>query len=175
MCSSDLVRDAKLEHKAIAALRLSERYAGDDGDLLARLGECYFQIGEFQRAGNVFHRVRDRLAENFRAARGLAEMALREGKIAHVIHHFTAASRIAETPALRRWTKGEAEYFSRLNSDDEYMEMEISRVNLLETFENSKKTALRIASLASPAVIAGLLLDDDLIANIGWADRKSVV
>ena len=163
-----VARDPKLERKAIAALRLSERYAGPDSDLLARLGESYFQIGEFRRAENVFQKILDKLGENFRAARGLAEMALHEGKIAHVIHHFSAANRVAETPALRRWTKGETEYFSRLNSDDEYMEMEISRVNLLETFENSKKTALRIAYLAFPAVIAGLLLDDELIANIGW-------
>lgn len=164
-----LTRDAKIERKAIAALRLSERYAADDSDLLARLGECYFQIGEWQRAGNVFQKLVDGLGENFRAARGLAEMALREGKIAHVIHHFSTASRVAETPALRRWTQGETEYFSRLNADGEYMEMEIGRVNLLETFENSKKTALRIASIAFPAIVVGLLLDDELIANIGWA------
>lgn len=163
-----LTRDPKLERKAIAALRLSERYAADDTDLLARLGECYFQIGEWQRAGTVFRKLVDGLGENFRAARGLAEMALREGKIAHVIHHFSTASRVAETPALRRWTQGETEYFSRLNADGEYMEMEIGRVNLLETFENSKKTALRIASIAFPAVVVGLLLDDNLIANIGW-------
>lgn len=164
-----MTRDPKLERKAIAALRLSERYAADDSDLLARLGECYFQMGEWRRAGHVFQNVLDKLGENFRAARGLAEMALREGKIAHVIHHFSTANRIAETPSLRRWTRSEADYFSHLNADDEYMELEIGRVNLLETLENSKKTALRIASLAFPAVIVGLILEDDLIANIGWA------
>ena len=164
-----MTRDPKLERKAIAALRLSERRAAGDGDLLARLGECYFQIGEWRRAGNVFQNVLDKLGENFRAARGLAEMALREGKIAHVIHHFSTANRIAETPSLRRWTNGETEYFSHLNSDDEYMELEVSRVNMLETLERSQKTALRISSFAFPIVIAGLLLEDDLIANIGWA------
>ena len=164
-----MTRDPKLERKAIAALRLSERRAAGDGDLLARLGECYFQIGEWRRAGNVFQNVVDTLGENFRAARGLAEMALREGKIAHVIHQFSAANRIAETPSLRRWTKGEAEYFSHLNSDDEYMELEVSRVSMLETLDNSKKTALRISSLAVPFVVAGLLFEDDLVANIGWA------
>ena len=66
-------------------------------------------------------------------------MALREGKIAHVIHHFSIANRLAETPSLRRWTQGETEYFSHLNSDDEYMELEISRVNMLETVESSKE------------------------------------
>ncbi len=164
-----MTHDAKLEHKAIAALRLSERRAAGDGDLLARLGECYFQIGEWRRAGNVFQSVVDTLGDNFRAARGLAEMALREGKIAHVIHQFSAANRIAETPSLRRWTKGEAEYFSNLNSDDEYMELEVARVSMLETLDRSKKTALRISSLAFPLVVIGLLFEDDLVANIGWA------
>src|SRR5207248_113044 len=109
------------------------------------------------------------VGESFRIARGLAEIALREGKIAHVILHFATANRVAESPALRRWTKGESEYFSRLNADDEYMEMEIGRVNLLEMLEKSKKTALRIAFVGVPAILAGVILEDDLIANIGWA------
>ena len=164
-----MTRDPKLERKAIAALRLSERRAAGDGDLLARLGECYFHLGELRRAGNVFQSVVDTIGENFRAARGLAEMALREGKIAHVIHQFSAANRVAETPSLRRWTKGEAEYFSNLNSDEEYMELEVSRVSLLETLDRSKKTALRISTIAFPLVVVGLLFEDDLVANIGWA------
>jgi tetratricopeptide (TPR) repeat protein len=162
-------RDHKMEHRALAALRLSERNAGNDNDLLVRLGEWYFEIGESQRAARMFHRAVERLDGSFRAARGLAELALRDGKIAHVIHHFVNAGRIAETPALRRWSKGEADYFSHLNDDEEYMEMEISRVNLLETVERSKRTALRIAFLAFPAVMVGVLFEDDLIAEIGWA------
>ncbi|MEP6788170.1 MAG: tetratricopeptide repeat protein, partial [Acidobacteriota bacterium] len=162
-------RDNKLERRALAALRLSERRAADDGELLVRLGEWYFQIGEWGRAGNVFQNALERLGENFRTARGLAEIALREGKIAHVIHHFSTAGRVAETPSLRRWSRSEAEYFSHLNSDDEYMELEISRVNMLETVETSKKTVLRIAFFAFPLIFVGVLFEDDLIANIGWA------
>ena len=41
----------------------------------------YFQIGEWRRAGNVFNNALERVGENFRTARGLAEIALREGKI----------------------------------------------------------------------------------------------
>lgn len=162
-------RDPRLERRALAALRLSQMRADDDGDLLVRLGEWYFQIGEGRRAGAVFRNAMDRIGENFRAVRGLAEIALREGKIAHVIHHFSTAGRIAETPALRRWSKTEAEYFSNLNSDDEYMELEVSRVNLLETVDSLKKTALRIALLALPLVLLGVLWEDWFLANIGWA------
>jgi tetratricopeptide (TPR) repeat protein len=162
-------RDPRLERRALAALRLSELRAEDDADLLIRLGEWYFQIGEWRRASRTFQNVLEKAGESFRTARGLAEIALREGKIAHVIHHFATAGRIAETPSLRRWSRSEADYFSHLHSDEEYMELEISRVNMLETIEKSKKTALRIAFLAFPAILIGILFEDNLVADIGWA------
>lgn len=164
-----MTSDRRLERRALAALRLSERRGFDDGELLVRLGEWYFQIGEWRRAGTVFQNALDRIGENFRTARGLAEIALREGKIAHVIHQFSTANRIAETPSLRRWSKSEAEYFSHLNSDEEYMELEIGRVNMLETVERSKKTVLRIACFGFPAILFGILFEDNMVANIGWA------
>jgi hypothetical protein len=164
-----MTSDHKLERRALAALRLSERRAHDDGELLVRLGEWYFQIGEWRRAGNVFQNALDRIGENFRTARGLAEIALREGKIAHVIHHFSTANRIADTASLRRWSRSEADYFSHLNSDDEYMELEIGRVNMLETVERSKKSVLRIAFLGFPAILAGIAFEDSFVANVGWS------
>ncbi len=159
----------KLERKAIAVMRLAERRAGNDEYLLSRLGESYFQAGESRRAGLAFQKAMDRVGESFRSVRGMAELALRDGKIAHVIHNFSAANRLAETPALRRWTQGEADYFTRLNDDDEYMELEVSRVNLLDNLESAKKTSLRIALLGFPAIAAGLILEDDLVTNLGWA------
>jgi len=161
-------KNEKLRRKSFAALRLVEKYGQDDVDLLARLGEIYFQYNEWQRAASVFKQAIDSFGTNFRTVRGLAEIALREGKIAHVIHHFSTANRLAETSALRRWTQKESDYFSRLNADEDYMEMEISRVNLLESLENAKKTCLRIALVGFPAIIFGMLFDE-LITNIGWA------
>lgn len=162
-------RNRKMERKALAALRLAEKRAAGDGELLARLGESYFQYGDWRRAQKAFQKALDKTEENFRSVRGLAEVALRDGKIAHVIHHFSNANRLAKTPALRRWTQNESEYFSRLNTDEEYMEMEISRVRLLENLERSKKTALKISFLGFPVILLGLTLFDNLIANIGWA------
>ena len=159
----------KMEKKALAALRLAEKRASGDGELLARLGESYFQYGDWRRAQKAFQKALDSAGESFRSVRGLAEIALREGKIAHVIHQFSTANRLADAPALRRWTQNEAEYFARLNDDDDYMDLEISRVNMLETLERSKKTSLKIAFFGFPAILFGLVLFDDLIANIGWA------
>lgn len=163
-----LERDPRLGLRSIAAMRLAERRAGNDSDLLARLGEAYFQLGEWRRAGSAFQRSLD-AAENFLAARGMAEIALREGKLAHVIHQFSAANRHAESPALRRYSRGEADYFERLNNDDEYMEVEVGRVNLLESLENTKTTVLRIASFGFVPLIFGLVVEDTLFSDIGWA------
>lgn len=162
-------RSTRLERKAIAAMRLAEMRAKDDGDLLDRLGEAYFQAGEWGRASAAFQKALELVGESFRSARGLAEIALREGKIAHVIHHFSTANRLAQTPSLRRWTRSEAEYFAHLNDDDEYMEMEVGRVSMLETFESVKRTALRLTFLGFPAIFVGVLVEDDMIADAGWA------
>jgi tetratricopeptide (TPR) repeat protein len=161
--------DVKLEHRALAMMRLAERHAGNDRDLLTRIGECYFQIGEWHRAAIVFKRATDACGESFRMLCGMAEVALREGKLAHVIHNFSAANRLAGTSALRRWTKTEVDYFSHLNADEEYMELEISRVNLLDTLEKTKRSSIRVALVGFVVITLGLLFSDDLIANIGWA------
>lgn len=160
-------KSVALERKSLAALRLVEKRGGNDDELLARLGETYFQFGDWERASNAFNRAIETAETNFRAARGLAEIALREGKIGYVILHFAHASRFAETPALRRWTQNENDYFSRLQSDEDYMEMEISRVKLLEGLEKSKKTCLNIAFLSFPLIVVGLFFDE-FLASIGW-------
>ncbi len=161
-------KNRPLMRKSFAALRLAEKRGADDGELLARLGETYFQYGDWRRAAESFSRAAETAATNFRAARGLAEIALREGKIGYVILHFASANRLAETNALRRWTQNESDYFSRLHSDEDYMEMEISRVSLLENLEKFKKTCLKIAFFSFPLVIAGLI-SEAVLTDLGWA------
>ena len=162
-------KDARLERRSIALMRLAELRAGSDKELLTRVGESYFQAGEWKRAGAVFRRESDSLGESFRSVRGMAEMALREGKIAHVIHHFNTANRIADSTALKRWARTEADYFSRLNDDEEYLELEVSRMNLIERLERYQKTALRIVLFGFPLILIGVLADEDTIADLGWA------
>ena len=162
-------KSERLHRRSVAALYLAQRRAGDNPDLLTRLGEAYFQADEWRRAENVFKRVADGVGDKFRALRGLADIALREGKIAHVIHHFSSANQVAATAALRRWSRTEADYFSRLNEDDEYMDLEIGRVNLLETLEGSAITSLKIAALSIPFIVVGWLFGNKVVSDIGWA------
>ena len=158
-----------MRRRSIAVLHLAQRRADGNPDLLTRLGEAYFQADEWQRAETVFKRVTEGVGDSFRALRGLAEISLREGKIAHVIHHLSTANRIAGSTALRRWSRAEADYFSRLNDDDEYMDLEIARVNLLETLENSAATTLKVVLLGLPTIVVGTIFEDKLISDIGWA------
>ncbi len=161
--------DENLTRKAFAALRLAEKRAENNPEMLSRLGESYFQYGKWRRAQAVFQKATGAAEEDFRSRRGLAEIALREGKIAYVIHHFSTANRIADTSALKRWTQNESDYFARLNQDGDYMELEVSRVNMLEGLERSKKTCLQIALLSFPAIIIGITLEENTMAEIGWA------
>lgn len=160
--------DDRLERKAAAMLRLAERRAGGDGRLLIRLGESYSEMGEWGRAGISFRKAVDAVGEQFRAIRGMAEIALRDGKLAHVVHNFAAASRLAETSAARRWSRAEADYFSRLNNDDEYMDLEIGRVNLLDALARWRQTTLKLAMIGFPAIALGLYFEDSTTANAGW-------
>lgn len=160
--------DFRLERRAMAMMRLAERYATNDRDLLARIGECYFQIGEWRRAAIVFKRTSDAFGETYRTLRGMAELSLREGKLAHVIHNFASANELARTNSLKRWTQTEVDYFTHLNSDEEYMELEISRVNLLDTLGRTKRASVRISALGVAAIVLGISLNESLIADVGW-------
>jgi tetratricopeptide (TPR) repeat protein len=162
-------RDKTLDRRAAALMRLSERNAGDDAELLIRLGESYFQFGDWRRAKRVFERTASELGGSFRALRGLAEVSMRTGKIAHVIHNFDVARERAGSPSLRRWLEREVEYFSRLNSDDEYLEIEVSRMNLVETLERAAVTSTRVFVIGLFAILVGLVGLGSWVTNLGWA------
>lgn len=162
-------RSEKLRLRSIAALRLSSRYAGEDAGLIARIGEAFSQFGRWRLAESAFRRAIESGGDCFLAFRGLAEAAMREGKLAHVIHQFDAANIAAGSNALRRWASGEAAYFARLNSDDEFLEMESSRVQLADSLGRYARSGFFAAAAGALPLLYGLILDDPLAANVGWA------
>ena len=48
------------------------------------------------------------------------------------------------------------------------MEMEIGRVNLLDSLDRWKRITLRLAIIGFPIIAVGLAYDDKLVANCGW-------
>ena len=161
-------RNHKLEHRAAAALRLADKAAQGDSELLERIAETYRQFGYSQRAANAYQTVVDKIGDAFRSLIGLAELALDDGKLAHVVHNFSAANRIASTSALRRWTRSEADYFSHLSEDDEYMELEVSRLNLLERLNRWRVATFRVAIYSLPLIAIGYFFDETLLTDAGW-------
>ena len=73
------------------------------------------------------------------------------------------------SPSLKRWLEREVEYFARLNSDDEYLEIEVSRMNLVETLEKTAASASRIFLFGLAVVFLGVLGFGDATATLGWA------
>lgn len=161
-------KDGSLERRSVALLRLSERRAANDGVLLAQLGENYLQAGEAKRARYAFQKSIDRIGGRYRALRGLAELALFEGKIAHTIQHLSSAAHLAVPAALRRWTRLETEYFVHLNDNEEYFELEISRLRLLEVLVGVKRSAIWVFAAAVLLVPLGLAANVGTLADLGW-------
>jgi tetratricopeptide (TPR) repeat protein len=158
----------KLQAKALAALRLAGMRGREDAALLARLGETYLQFDREIDARRMFQRAVDIAGESFRGAKGLAEVALREGKLAHVVHHFSSAIHAAKPEALKSWAKTEVEYFMRLTNDEDYLDIEVRRINLLEGVRRNKGVTMRLSLLGFFVILLGLVTDP-MIANVGWA------
>jgi hypothetical protein len=72
-------------------------------------------------------------------------------------------------PALKRWANTEIEYFSRLNADGEYMELEISRLNLIDTLQRLSGSTLKIAVAGLFVILGGTIIEEPTAADLGWA------
>jgi tetratricopeptide (TPR) repeat protein len=167
--------DARLLSRSRAALRLAARHALEDASLLARIGESLFEFGDTARATRLFRLSLELQPRSYRAETGLAEIALRNGKLAHVIHHYQAATRIAPDQATTRFARREADYYSLLNDDDEYLASELKRINWLQTLQTVRRWSARIMLTSILLGIGGAYiggLGDDLSA-IGWSVAAS--
>lgn len=164
--------DAKLLSRSRAALRLSAMRAGDEPELLALVGENFLEWGETSRAHNSFQKAIDLDPANFRARMGLANLALREGKLAHVIHQYRDAARAALEKALTAYARREADYYARLNDDDDYLTSELRRINWLQH-------ALRVRRLSARVTNASILIAlivpfvDPGVVGICWSLASS--
>jgi tetratricopeptide (TPR) repeat protein len=165
-------RDGRLLQRSRACLRLAARRAGDDAPLLSRIGESFFEYGELAQATRAFNRALELNPRAFRAEIGLAEVALRNGKLAHVIHHYDAAARIAPDEALARYARREAEYHTRLNDDDEYLTAELRRIGWLQNLQRARRLAARMTLASILLALAGPSFDES-IENVGWSLASS--
>ena len=164
--------DADLLARARAALRLSSMRADEDATLLALIGESFLEYNDAVRAERTFQRAIDSQPTSYRARLGLADVALRNGKLAHVIHQYRDAAAATGDKALNRFAKREADYYVRLNDDDDYLSAELRRINWLQTFSHVRRLAARVTNASILLALIGPYLDP-LIAGMGWALASS--
>src|SRR5829696_9829566 len=164
--------DARLLSRARAALRLAYIRAENDVVLLPLIGESFLECGDARHARRALQRVVDLDSGNFKARVGLADIALREGKLAHVIHHYHEAARVSSEQALDRYARSEGEYYMQLNNDDDYLAAELRRISWLQTVTRIRRLALRVTNFSVILALLGGLIDP-LAANLGWSLASS--
>ncbi|HJQ22966.1 MAG TPA: hypothetical protein VKA60_03550 [Blastocatellia bacterium] len=165
--SSAHTEDVKLMQRSDACLRLAARLAGREADLLERIGEAFFERLDYKRATECFRRALDLDPARFRANIGLAEIALRDGKLAHVAHYYHAAA-ASDDAAIARLARREAEYYERLMSDDDFLEAELRRIRLSNQLRATRRLAALVFFLAWLAAgVAGRFYL--FVEEFGWA------
>jgi hypothetical protein len=105
---------------------------------------------------------------------GLAEVALRNGKLAHVIHHYAAAARIAPDGALARFARREADYYSLLNDDDDYLAAELRRIGWLQNALHARRVAARVTLASILLALVGASVDE-AVSSVGWSFASSSI
>jgi tetratricopeptide (TPR) repeat protein len=161
-------RSSTWTHRAMAALRLASKRSASDSTLLTRIGESYLQFGSFDRASKNFQQALEIDAGNFRAECGLAEIALQNGKLAHVVHHYQAAIRIAPDAAAKKRAQTEADYFVLLSSNEDYLEAEVSRLSWLQSAARGKRVCFRLTFVGFILLSISFFGENELAA-LGWA------
>ena len=130
------------------------------------------ECGDARQARMVLRRTVDIDNDNYKARLGLADLALREGKLAHVIHHYHEAARVGSDQALARYARREAEYYGRLNDDEEYLATELRRINWLQTVTTIRRLSARVTNVALLLALLGGYVDAAL-GSVGWSIATS--
>jgi hypothetical protein len=164
--------DARLLSRSRAALRLSHMRAGNEPALLALIGESFLEWGETARAQRSFQKAIDLEAGNFRSRIGLANLALREGKLAHVIHQYREGARASSEKALVAYARREADYYALLNDDDDFLATELRRINWLQHSLRVRRLAARITNASILAALVSSYVEPSLGA-LCWSLASS--
>lgn len=164
--------DARLLSRARAALRLSASRAGEDSTLLTLIGESLIECGDVGLAERILHRAVALPDQNFRARVELADLALRNGKLAHVIHYYRDAARLAMDKALALYARREADYYARLNDDEDYLVVELRRISWLQNATKVRRLAARVTNASILLALAASYIDPT-VGGLGWALASS--
>jgi hypothetical protein len=97
---------------------------------------------------------------------------LRNGKLAHVIHYYRDGARLAPDKALGVFARREADYYARLNDDEDYLVAELRRISWLQNSTRVRRLAARVTNASILIALAASYLDPT-IGGLGWAIASS--
>jgi tetratricopeptide (TPR) repeat protein len=160
--------DAKLLQRSRAALRLAAQRAAAQPGLLTSIGEIFLEWGELNAARRSLQKASAMEPRNFKARVGLANLALRDGKLAHVINQYRDASMAASDKALVDYARREADYYAQLNDDDEYLNSELRRINWLQHSLRIRRLAARVTNASILVALIAAYFDSSF-AGICWS------
>jgi tetratricopeptide (TPR) repeat protein len=160
--------DARLLSRARAALRLSFLRAGEDANLIALIGESQIECGDVERAERTLRRALSIDSENFRARIDLADIALRNGKLAHVIHQYRDAAYVAPDKALTLYARREGDYYARLIDDEDYLSAELRRIDWLQNSVRVRRVAARVTNASILIALVGPYVHST-VSGLGWS------
>jgi hypothetical protein len=161
-------RDAKLLLRSRAALRLAAQRAAAQPGLLTSIGEIFLEWGELNAARRSLQKAADLEPRNFKARVGLANLALRDGKLAHVINQYRDASMAASDKALIDYARREADYYAQLNDDDDYLNSELRRINWLQHSLRIRRLAARVTNASILVALVAAYVDSSF-AGVCWS------
>lgn len=161
-------RDAKLLLRSRAALRLAAQRAASEPGLLTSIGEIFLEWGDVSAARRNLQKAADSEPRNFKARVGLANLALRDGKLAHVINQYREASMAASDKALIDYARREADYYAQLNDDDDYLNSELRRINWLQHSLRIRRLAARVTNASILVALVAAYVDSSFAA-VCWS------
>ncbi len=165
-------RDAKLLLRSRAALRLAAQRADAQPGLMTSIGEIFLEWGELNAARRNLQKAADLEPQNFKARVGLANLALRDGKLAHVINQYRDASMAASDKALIDYARREADYYAQLNDDDDYLNSELRRINWLQHSLRLRRLAARVTNASILVALVATYVDSSF-AGVCWSLASS--
>ena len=161
-------RDAKLLLRSRAALRLAAQRAAGEPGLLTSIGEIFLEWGDVSAARRNLQKAAALEPRNFKACVALANLALRDGKLADVINQYRDASMAASDKALIDYARREADYYAQLNDDDDYLNSELRRINWLQHSLRIRRLAARVTNASILMALVAAYVDSSY-AGICWS------
>jgi hypothetical protein len=91
-----------------------------------------------------------------------------------VIHHYREAARVAPDASTAQMSRTEADYYTRLNDDDDYLSAELRRMNWLEHANRVQQFSARVSFAALFVALAGSFFES-LVSGVAWALASSSI